>query len=612
MKPSTIPSGFSSLKPSHVSSSPSRHVTLSLATIPHATIKSKAPLPSIVPSSSRPEPSNSPSSDFTKLLSPVIAHTTIRSIPPSSSSIPLSKSLNPTDVEIPQHRSDEPSSSNIMNHPSILPSVSRTFYWSSPSFSPIDKKNREPSNQPIPSVNSSPMPTAIMPSTYIHNDNNTMKKESHLVMDNTTVHIAIESIESMGLIEDEIKTIFEEITLQFLNEAKLVVEGISVDFISVQVISQQIQKDGSGGLVDYPFRKLYEQTRNPTGIRSLQLRQINTLIVGLVITGVVKSKAHNNSRFDFIEACSYAFQHHFLNFIDRLRSSAELKSSLFSTKVPDKVNVPNKTNDENTNLIIILSVCLAAAGFVSISFWLFQMRRDSISKLRNITYGSKKVVRDVVHPQKTNSMESDISKHKIERQDGVIDPSRLPGHLQQQTSESDTKSDISLGLNLSPEAIFEAQKQFQTFTFIADNCGSSNVTDESMNASTVLSPRNDTSLLESDIDRQQKKYQRRISVVSIPTRHESPSSISNKKERVIYDCYAPSGQLGIIVESTNEGPMVHSIKPTSPLIGLVSPGDLIKMLDDIDTTSMSAPMLTQLMVKLSKQNQRKLTLQEMM
>lgn len=284
-----------------------------------------------------------------------------------------------------------------------------------------------------------------------------------------------------------------------------------------------------------------------------------------------------------------------------------------STLKPDKVNVPNKTNIENTNLIIILSVCLAAAGFVSISFWLFQMRRDSRSKLRNITYGSKNVVRDVVRPQKTNSMESD------KRQDGVIDPSRLSypklngaGHLQQQTSESDTKSDNSLGLNLSPEAIFEAQKQSQTFTFIADNCGSSNVTDESMNASTVLSPRNDTSLLESDIDRQQTKYQRRSSVVSIPTRHESPSSISNKKERVIYDCYAPSGQLGIIVESTNEGPMVHSIKPTSPLIGLVSPGDLITMLDDIDTTSMSAPMLTQLMVKLSQQNQRKLTLQEMM
>ena len=75
-----------------------------------------------------------------------------------------------------------------------------------------------------------------------------------------------------------------------------------------------------------------------------------------------------------------------------------------------------------------------------------------------------------------------------------------------------------------------------------------------------------------------------------------------------YDCYAPPGPLGVVLESTLEGPMVHSLKPASRLASVLSPGDLVVGVDDIDTRGMTATGLARLMVMLSQQPQRKISL----
>lgn len=80
------------------------------------------------------------------------------------------------------------------------------------------------------------------------------------------------------------------------------------------------------------------------------------------------------------------------------------------------------------------------------------------------------------------------------------------------------------------------------------------------------------------------------------------------KRSGLYDVFAPAGPLGIVVDTTKNGPIVHSMKPTSSLLGLVSPGDLIVGLDDIDTRGMTAATLTRLMAKRSNQPERKITL----
>eukprot|EP00590_Aulacoseira_subarctica_P009672 CAMPEP_0172434140 /NCGR_PEP_ID=MMETSP1064-20121228/70473_1 /TAXON_ID=202472 /ORGANISM="Aulacoseira subarctica , Strain CCAP 1002/5" /LENGTH=389 /DNA_ID=CAMNT_0013182339 /DNA_START=170 /DNA_END=1339 /DNA_ORIENTATION=- len=73
-------------------------------------------------------------------------------------------------------------------------------------------------------------------------------------------------------------------------------------------------------------------------------------------------------------------------------------------------------------------------------------------------------------------------------------------------------------------------------------------------------------------------------------------------------CYAPKGPLGLIMESSAFGPMVHSVKQFSPMVGILNPGDIIIAVDDEDTTHMDPASLAKLMMKKAKQDERKLTI----
>lgn len=76
----------------------------------------------------------------------------------------------------------------------------------------------------------------------------------------------------------------------------------------------------------------------------------------------------------------------------------------------------------------------------------------------------------------------------------------------------------------------------------------------------------------------------------------------------VYDVFAPAGPIGIVVDTTKDGPVVHSLKATSPMLGLINPGDLIVGLDDMDTRAMTAATLTRLMAQKANQKERKITL----
>jgi hypothetical protein len=60
---------------------------------------------------------------------------------------------------------------------------------------------------------------------------------------------------------------------------------------------------------------------------------------------------------------------------------------------------------------------------------------------------------------------------------------------------------------------------------------------------------------------------------------------------------APPGKLGIVIDTTLEGPVVHKINPQSPLEGFLFAGDIIVGIDDVDTRAMSASAITALMVR---------------
>jgi hypothetical protein len=93
-----------------------------------------------------------------------------------------------------------------------------------------------------------------------------------------------------------------------------------------------------------------------------------------------------------------------------------------------------------------------------------------------------------------------------------------------------------------------------------------------------------------------------------PQRKPSYESLLRRGGAGLYDVFAPAGPIGIVVDTTSNGPAVHSLRNTSPMVGLISPGDLIVGLDDEDTRSMTAATLTRRMAQKANQKERKITL----
>ena len=131
-----------------------------------------------------------------------------------------------------------------------------------------------------------------------------------------------------------------------------------------------------------------------------------------------------------------------------------------------------------------------------------------------------------------------------------------------------------MGLNISPNALYDANRQRPVFDF----------------PSAVPNPS------ATQLGKQPSAL------------HQSGLIHIDYSDYIIFDCNVPAGPLGIIVDSTPIGPIIHSIKPSSHLLTVLSPADLIVGLDGINTRGLSAPSLTRLMAKKIQQPDRVLTI----
>ena len=68
--------------------------------------------------------------------------------------------------------------------------------------------------------------------------------------------------------------------------------------------------------------------------------------------------------------------------------------------------------------------------------------------------------------------------------------------------------------------------------------------------------------------------------------------------------YAPAGKLGIVVDSSANGPTIHSVRDSSPLTNSVFVGDKLISIDEVNCQSMSAGAVTKLMARKSSQPER--------
>jgi hypothetical protein len=88
------------------------------------------------------------------------------------------------------------------------------------------------------------------------------------------------------------------------------------------------------------------------------------------------------------------------------------------------------------------------------------------------------------------------------------------------------------------------------------------------------------------------------------------TEVSVRPNMTSREIMAPPGKLGIVIDTTLEGPVVHKVNPGSALEDKIYPGDIIVAIDDVDTRAMSASAITALMVKTANQERRLTVLSE--
>jgi len=77
----------------------------------------------------------------------------------------------------------------------------------------------------------------------------------------------------------------------------------------------------------------------------------------------------------------------------------------------------------------------------------------------------------------------------------------------------------------------------------------------------------------------------------------------------VIDIFAPSGKLGVVIDTPNDdAPVVHAVKDSSPIANQVRVGDKLVAVDDEDVRAMTAIKVSKLISKKSTQESRKLTI----
>ena len=365
--------------------------------------------------------------------------------------------------------------------------------------------------------------------------------------------------------DDNEKETFENTAMKFIvNHIKVNYENVAVNVTNVEVVRQLRSKGSSNGFIQ--IQDVPKEERK----RSLQSNN-EGLLVELLVTADV-SYGSLPKDFSFAKTISPGFQQNFMEFESELDDAFSVYNQI---QGGGKGFSEDKTANGSKNLVVYISIACGVGGMVLAAALLLVRRKRNALRIQEIRsqftpseddsefseVDLSSPCEDVKVTQwdwRTNTAEN-IQKD-LERGNPYIIPnvystksqlSSLQYSMQSfdiSSSENGTPtgsstSSVSLGINVSPEAILEAKKQNQSFSFVPQETGVS-------------------------------------------------QSFPDKSGRLVYKSYvveAPQGPLGIIIDTTPEGPMVHAIKPTSQLLGSIAPGDIIVGLDSVDTRQMTAP-----------------------
>lgn len=362
---------------------------------------------------------------------------------------------------------------------------------------------------------------------------------------------------------------FERILKEHIQENQVLtskVNNVTLNITSVKVISQIRSSAAESGWT----------TTDENRVRALNEEG---LLIETFITGTMTYGQYPDG-YIVDDVIATALNSDFNTFVSRLKTDQSFSLALGGDDQDDIFE--NDDSKKRQSFIIWISVGCGAGGMIMGALLLLaHSRRKKLQEFRlatdrRLNYPGNS---DVFNQSFASSyIEEDKEEHWVPEWEPnkIYEAKSGPSYMFNKSYAEDfpeseynsstpmSTSTASLGINLSPNARNEAMKHHQNFCFEPHL--------SSYEKDSLKSQRNDFSAA-----------------------------------HTTFITYASPGPVGLVIETTKDGPMVHSVRSTSQLIGTVMPGDIIIALDNIDTRELVAPALTRLMARKSQQEQRKIT-----
>mmetsp|Transcript_3512 Transcript_3512/g.4067 ORF Transcript_3512/g.4067 Transcript_3512/m.4067 type:complete len:664 (-) Transcript_3512:293-2284(-) len=523
------------------------------------------------------------------------------------------------------HPTFDPTFSPTMN-PTKKPSSSPTIFPSRslspterpstfPSLFPTELPTKGPSTEPTRSHQPTLQPNTGSPSLSLSmipsgTDSSTPSNTPESARFSTLIAVTIDLHDTMG---PNLRDIWETQTKEFItqqwNTDMPPPNGIDMVVTHIQIVEQ----------TDIPSRRMEESSRllHEAGLR-----------VRFNVTADV-TPANPPEGFDFRKQVERPFLENYNMYIYRLHSVHEVFADLVNPQQEAKSSITEVKGSGSVVGIVVASmgsIALAiGAGMYAISM---KKQRRGLGPPSNLAFhelvgtDSNSTIpspaNDEVKPLTPSSVEKGSQRNRYPRNVKSLIEEMIASN--EYNPENDKNSDLGAQLT---KAVLGTHDQSHTIksdppalrpgitsgrpTALGSLCYSddeSNTSPKSVDLTPMSQPGSTRHLGARPMNNMEiNEFEIETSLTK-----DSVDSYDVPKRSGLYDIFAPSGPLGIVVDTTRDGPVVHSMKANSPLQGLVTPGDIIVGLDDMDTRSMTAATLTRLMAKRSSQSERKITL----
>lgn len=209
---------------------------------------------------------------------------------------------------------------------------------------------------------------------------------------------------------------------------------------------------------------------------------------------------------------------------------------------------------------------------------------ENVSEIKNILQSiSDEQPSEIYTAQSKESNEADVP----------LSYSQTPPEVSPQSSQDNSLANKANAIRITQSEGFTFDANFDDATM--QTAGSGSFKDKG-------TPREHGAQLLSPIT-----YEKELQT-SVTSQEFSFRNLLSDPHNELYECHAPPGPLGIVIDSTPLGPRVKSLNPMSSLFSTMSPGDIIVGIDDIDTVGMEAAEFWQLVSRKANQRKRILTM----